>query len=87
VLPLSTAFVAGSKPRQALLFESMLEYVSLVARVDSRTQESYRGRNSLSWFGPIGALRLVADDPCTQKHPKSRGHNRVYKRKRDLVGG
>jgi hypothetical protein len=38
--------------------------------VDSRTQESHRGRNSLSWFGPIDALCLAADDPYTQYHPK-----------------
>ena len=48
----------------------MLEYVSPMARVDSRTQESQRGRNGLSWFGPIDALRAVADDPYTQKHRK-----------------
>ena len=29
--------VAGSKPQQTLLFESVSEYVSPVARVDSRT--------------------------------------------------
>ena len=34
------AGIAVSEPRQALLFESMLEYVSPVAQVDSRTQES-----------------------------------------------
>ena len=32
--------VAGFEPRQALLFESVLEYESPVAQVDSRTQES-----------------------------------------------
>ena len=57
--------VAGLEPQQALLSESVLEYVSPVAWVDSRTQESQRGRNDLSWFGPIGALRPAADDPST----------------------
>jgi len=33
----SWASVAGSEPRQALLFESVLEYVSPVAMVDLRT--------------------------------------------------
>ena len=66
---------AGSKPRQALLFKLVSEYVSLVAWVDSRTQESQRGRNGLFWFGPIGALRPAADDPYTQEHPKSGGYN------------
>ena len=66
------ASVAGSEPRQALLFEVVSECVSPVARVDSRTQESQRGRNGLSWFRPINALRPAADDPYTQKHPKSR---------------
>jgi len=61
----------GSKQRQALLFESVSEYGSSVARVDSRTQESLRGRNDLSWFGPIHALCLVADDPYTQNNLKS----------------
>ena len=75
----------GLEPRQALLFKFVSEYVSAVARVDSRTQESHRGRNGLSWFGPIGALCLAADDPYTQKHPKSGGYNRVVER--DLVGG
>ena len=65
----SWASVAGSKPRQALLFESVLEYMSPVARVDSRTQESQRGCNGLSWFSPINALRLATDDPYTQEHP------------------
>jgi len=63
--------VTGSEPHQALLFESMLEYVSPAAQVDSRTQESQRGHNGLSWFGPINALRPAADDPYTQEHPKS----------------
>ena len=68
----STAIV-GSETRQALLFESMSDYVSPVARVNTRTQESQSGHNGLSWFGPIGALRLAADDPYTQKHPKLGG--------------
>ena len=38
----SGGIAAGSKPRQALLFESVSEYVSPVARVDLRTQESQR---------------------------------------------
>jgi hypothetical protein len=63
--------IVGSKPRQALLFESVLEYGSPMARVDSRTQESQRGLNGLSWFGPISALRQAADNTYTQKHPKS----------------
>ena len=33
----SWASVAGSEPRQALLFESVLEYVSAVPMVDLRT--------------------------------------------------
>jgi hypothetical protein len=37
--------------------------MSSVVQVDSRTQESQRGLNGLSWFMPIGALRLAADDP------------------------
>jgi hypothetical protein len=68
---LGDATVVRSKPRQALLFESVSEYVSPVARVDSRTQESQRGHNGLSWFGPIDAQHPAADDPYTQKHPKS----------------
>ena len=64
------AGVTGLEPWQALLFESVSEYVSPVARVDSRTQESQRGCNGLSWFGPISALRPAADDPYTQEHPK-----------------
>jgi hypothetical protein len=70
----------GLEPWQALLFESVSEYVSLVARVDSRTQELQRGRNGLSWFGPIDALRPVANDPYTQKHLKSGGYNKVVER-------
>jgi hypothetical protein len=60
-----TVVVAGLELSQALLFESASEYVSLVARVDSRTQEPQRGRNSLSWFRPIDALRPTTDDPYT----------------------
>ena len=63
----------GLEPRQALLFELVSEYMSLVARVESRTQESQRGCNGLSWFGPIDALRQAGDDPYTQEHPKSGG--------------
>ena len=74
------ATVAGSEPRQELLFESVSEYGSPVAWVDSRTQESQRGGNGLSWFGPIGALRPATDDPYTQEHLKSGGYNRVYRR-------
>ena len=74
----------NTEPQQALLFETVLEYVSLVARVDSRTQESQRGHNGLSWFRPIDALHLVADDPYTQEHPKLRGYNNVYRRKREI---
>ena len=70
----------GTEPRQALLFESVSEYRSPEVRVDSRTQEPQRRHNILSWFGPIGALRLVADDPYAQKHPKSGGYNRVVER-------
>ena len=61
----------GVRTMASMLFESVLEYGSLVALVDSRTQESHRGRNGLSWFGPIDALRPAADDHYTQKHPKS----------------
>jgi hypothetical protein len=39
-----TLGVTGLELRQALLFESVSEYVSLMARVDSGTQESQRGR-------------------------------------------
>ena len=74
----------GSKPQQTLLFVVMSECVSSVAWVDSRTQESQGGRNGLSWFGPIDALRQAADDPYTQEHPKSGGYNRVYRRKREI---
>ena len=45
----------------------------MVARVDSRTQESQRGHNSLSWFRLIDALRPAIDDPYTQEHPKLGG--------------
>ena len=76
----SWASVAGLELRQALLFESVSEYVSLVVRMDSKTQESQRGCNGLSWFGPIGALRPAADVSYTQEHPKSGGYNRVYRR-------
>ena len=41
--------------------------------MDSRTQESQRGRNGLSWFRPINALRPAADDPYIKEHPKSGG--------------
>jgi hypothetical protein len=51
-----------------------------VARVDLRIQESQIGRNDLSWFRAIGALRPAADDPYTQKHQKSGGYNRVVER-------
>ena len=37
---LEKGIVVGSKPRQALLFMVVLECVSLVAQVYSRTQES-----------------------------------------------
>jgi hypothetical protein len=40
--------VVGYKLWQALLFEVVSEYVSPVASVDLRTQESQRGCNSLS---------------------------------------
>jgi hypothetical protein len=52
--------------------------------MDSRAQESQKGRNGLSWFVPIDALCPVADDPYTQEHPKSRGYTRVYRRKREI---
>jgi hypothetical protein len=80
-MPLPSALaIAGSESWQALLFESVSEYGSLVTRVDSRTQESQRGHDDLSWFRPIGALRLVVDDPYTQKHSKLEGYNRVVER-------
>ena len=69
--------IAGSEPQQALLFEMVSEYASPVARVDSRTQESQRGHNGLSWFGPIDALRPAADDPYTKMHSKLGGYNRA----------
>jgi hypothetical protein len=47
-------FVAGSKLWQALLFVVVSKCVFLVARVDSRAQESHRRRNGLSWFGLLG---------------------------------
>jgi hypothetical protein len=63
------------------------EYVSPLTRVNSRTQESQRGRNGVSWLGPIDALRPAADDPNTQEHPKSRGlQQSVQEKERDLVG-
>jgi hypothetical protein len=61
-LPSAPAIV-GSEPWQAYLLESVSEYGSLVAWVDSRTQESQRGYNSLSWFRIIDALHPTADDP------------------------
>jgi hypothetical protein len=82
------AGVVGLEPRQALLFEVVSEYVSPVARVDSRTQESQRGHNGLSWFGPIGALRPIADDPFIQEHQKSGAlQQSVQEKEKDLVGG
>jgi hypothetical protein len=69
------------------LFEVASEYMSPVARVDLRIQESQRECNDLSWFGPIDALRPAADDPYTQEHLKSGGYNKVLQEKvRDLVG-
>jgi hypothetical protein len=50
------------------------------------TRITQRGHNGLSWFGPIRSLCLVANDPYTQKHPKSRGVTTECKG-RDLVGG
>jgi hypothetical protein len=38
----------GVRTVASLLFKSVLEYVSLMARVDSRTQESQKGCNGLS---------------------------------------
>jgi hypothetical protein len=70
----------GVETAASVLFKSVSEYGSPVARVDSRTQESQRGRDDLSWFGPIGALRPAADDSYTQKHLKSGGYNRVVER-------
>ena len=78
--------IIGSELWQALLFESVSDYVSLVARVDSRTQESQRAHNGLSLFGPIDALRLATDDPYTQEHPKSRGLQQSVN-EGSLVGG
>jgi hypothetical protein len=75
-----TVGVAGSEPRQAWLFESVSEYVSPVARVDLRTQESQRGCNGLSSFGPIDALRPAVDNPYIQEPLKSWGYKRVYRR-------
>ena len=63
-----------------MLFELVSEYGSPVARADSRTQESQKEYNGLSWFWPIGALRPAADDPYTQKHLKSGSYNRVVER-------
>ena len=63
-----------------MLFELVSKYGSPVAWVDSRTQEPQRGRNGLTWFGPIGALHPTADDPYTQKYPKSVDYNRVVER-------
>jgi hypothetical protein len=75
--------VTGSKLRQALLFKLVLEYVSLVAQVDSRTQKSQRTQRFIL-VRTDDALRLAADDPYTQKHPKSGLQQSVG---RDLVGG
>jgi hypothetical protein len=72
-----SASVAGSKPRQALLFVVVSKWVSPVARVDSRTRESQEGTQRFILVWAIGALRPAADDPYTQEHPKSRGYNRV----------
>jgi hypothetical protein len=49
----------------AIIIRRFCDNRSPVARVDSRTQESQRGHNDLSWFGPIDALYLAADDPYT----------------------
>jgi hypothetical protein len=79
--------VVGSKLWPRLLFMVVSEYVSPLTRVNSRTQESQRGRNGVSWLGPIDALRPAADDPNTQEHPKSRGlQQSVQEKERDLVG-
>jgi hypothetical protein len=47
--------------------------MSPMVRMESRTQESQMEHNGLPWFGAIGALRLGADGPYIQEHPKSRG--------------
>ena len=67
-----------------MLFELVSEYGSPVAWVNSRTQDSQKECNGLSWFVPIDALRPAADDPYTQKHLKLGDYNSV---ERDLVGG
>jgi hypothetical protein len=68
--PTWRASCRGVRTAASMLFKLVSEYGSSVARVDSRTQESQRGRNDLSWFEPIGAIRPVVNDPYTQKHPK-----------------
>ena len=50
------------------------------------TQEHKNHVEKTQWFGIIWSLRLAADDPYTQKHPKSRGLQQSVKEE-DLVGG
>ena len=52
------------------------ECVSLVARVDSRTQRTQRGHMAHPGLG-YRCPSLVADDACIPKHPKSGDYNRV----------
>ena len=71
------------KTMASMLFESVSEYgVSSGSGGLRNTKITQRRCNSLSWFGPIQSLRLAADDPYTQEHPKSRGLQQSVKEER-----
>ena len=59
--------VMGSEPRQALLFESVLEYVSLIL---GWTQEHKNHREDAMVYPGSGRY---------SRAPKIRGYNRVYR--------
>ena len=52
---------------------------------DTQEHNNHRGDATVYPSLDIGALRLAADDPYTQEHPKSRGlQQSVREKERDL---
>ena len=83
-----SAGVAGLKLWQALLFESVVEYGSLVVRVDLGTQESRREDATVypgsGQFGPYVQQLMILILKSTQNQGLQQSVQEV---ERDLVGG
>jgi hypothetical protein len=84
--PTWRASYRGVKTVTSMLFELVSGYrVSSGSGGLKNTRNTQRRCNSLSWFGAIRSLCLVANDPYSQEHPKSRGLQQSVKEE-SLVG-